>query len=291
MKPPRFAYHAPATLDDCLRLLDELGEDAVLLAGGQSLIPLMRFRLAQPQNVISIGRIGGSLSSIERTDSGIAIGAAVTFNAVQRSAEVDSACPALGKAIDLVAHPAVRSRGTLCGNLCQADPASELPALALIMDARFHLAALNGRRVIKAQEFFEGPYTTARRSNEILAAVEFPRRPSAERVAVQEITRVRGGFPLAGIALAVRRGDGPGLQSAAISCFGLHPVQIRLPEAEAVLQEQGCTSHGIDAAAEAMNRAIEPHSDPFASAAYRHSVARTLLRRAMDEVCSVPDQR
>lgn len=283
MKPARFFYHAPSTLDECLHLLSKYGDEAALLAGGQSLVPLMRFRLAQPANVISIRGIGGPLSSIQSSEVRVLIGASVTYSTVQRSAAVISACPGLPKAIELVATPAVRTRGTVCGNLCQADPASELPAIALIMEARFHLRATSGERVVEANEFFLGPYTTARRNDEILTGVEFQKRSADERVVVNEVARLHGGFPLSGVAVTLTPGEGTNLRSVSIGCFGVHPTAVRAREAEAVLEEQGYTADGIAAAADALDRAIEPHSDPFASAAYRRAVTRILFKRVIDE--------
>ncbi|MCC7346535.1 MAG: FAD binding domain-containing protein [Variibacter sp.] len=285
MKPAPFIYHAPKTLDECVALLAEFGEDAALLAGGQSLLALLRFRLAQPAHVISIRGIGGPLAAIRDTGEGLAIGALMTHAKVQRSPEIAAACPGIPKAIELVATPAVRARGTVCGNLSHADPASELPAIALIMEARFHLHSMQGARVVPAQDFFLGPYTTARRSDEILTAVEFPKRPRAERISVLEVSRLRGGFPMSGVAVALTRGEGRTLASVAVGCFGVHASQLRVREAEAALEAHGYTAEGIAAAADAVDRAIEPHSDPFASAAYRRSATRTLLRRAIDEAC------
>ena len=283
MKPAPFLYYAPSTLDKCVELLSEFGDEAALLAGGQSLIPLMRFRLAQPAHVIAIRGIGGLLSSIRVTEGGVSIGASVTYAAVQRSAEIFSACPGLPKAIELVATPAVRSRGTVCGNLSQADPASELPAMALLMGARFHLQSRAGERVLAAEDFFLGPYMTARRGDEILTEVTFPRRPAAERFVIKEVTRLRGGFPMAGVAVAFTRGAGTSLRSVSIGCFGVHAKQIRPREAEAVLEAAGFTADAIAAAADAIDRAIEPSSDSFASAVYRRSALRTLFKRALDE--------
>jgi carbon-monoxide dehydrogenase medium subunit len=264
-------------------LLAQFGDEAALLAGGQSLIPLMRFRLAQPAHVIAIRGIDGALRSIRNTDEGVAIGASVTYSAVQRSPQVMSTCRALPSAIELVGHPAVRARGTVCGNMSQADPASQLPAMALAMEARFRLRSVTGERVVAADDYFLGPYMTARRADEILAEVVFPTRPAGERVVVKEVTRLRGGFPLAGVAVALTRGEGTSLHSIALACFGVHSTQIRVREAEAALEAQGYTSDGIAAAADALDRAIQPHSDPFASAAYRRSATRTLFRRAIEE--------
>lgn len=285
MKPPPFEYHAPASLEECLDLLAEFGDDAALLAGGQSLVPLMRFRLAQPTHVISIRGVSGQLRSIRVAGDCLAIGAGVTYSEVQRSREAQSACPGLPKAIALIATPAVRSRGTVCGNLCQADPASELPSLALIMRAHFRLRSRAGERVVAAKDFFLGPYMTARRSDEMLTEVAFPIRLTAETVAIREVTRLRGGFPLAGVAVALTRESGTELRSVSIACFGVNAVQIRVPGAEAALEAGGYTPAGLAAAANALEQAIEPHSDAFASAEYRRSVARTLLKRAVDEAC------
>jgi carbon-monoxide dehydrogenase medium subunit len=153
------------------------------------------------------------------------------------------------------------------------------------MSARFHLRSATGDRVVAADDFFLGPYTTARRGDEILIAVEFPRRPPAERVVVKEVARLRGGFAMAGVAVALTRREDISLDQVSISCFGVHATQIRVREAEEALEAQGYTAAGIADAAEAVDRAIEPHSDSFASAAYRRSATRALLKRALDEAC------
>jgi aerobic carbon-monoxide dehydrogenase medium subunit len=284
MKPGRFLYHAPGTMDECLQLLASYQDDAAIIAGGQSLVPLLRFRLAQPQHVISIRGLGGELPAIAIESGKLVIGAAVTYAALQRSDIVARACPALPAAIRLVATPAVRSRGTLCGNLCQADPASELPAVCLAMDARLRLRSTGGERVLDAREFFLGPYTTARRADEVLVAVEIPKRPVGERFSIKEVTRLRGGFPMAGVAVALDPGAGSTVQSVAIACFGVHAFQLRIPEAEAVLRRYGCTSHAVAQAADAIDAAVEPHGDAFASPEYRRAALRELFMRAVREV-------
>lgn len=285
MKPAAFSYHTPRSLQECLALLAELaelGEDAAPLAGGQSLVPLMRFRLAQPAHVISLRGLD-ELHSIRIVGDDLVIGARVSYREVQRSPDALRACPGLAKAIALIATPAVRSRGTICGNLCQADPASELPALALVMQARFRLRSQAGDRLLSAAEFFLGPYTTARRGDELLTEVLFPLRPAAERVAIQEVARLRGGFPMAGVAVALTRGAGTAFESIAIACFAAHPVQVRVASAEAALRARGCTPAGLDEACRALAGAIEPHADAFASAEYRRAAACTLLRRAVED--------
>lgn len=285
MKPSPFYYHAPASLDECLALLAQYQDDAALIAGGQSLVPLMRFRLAQPAHVIAIRNIGGALKDIRRTDAGLVIGAGVTYVAAQRSADVKAACPGLADAIDLVSHPAVRTRGTICGNLCQADPASELPALMLVLDATFRLRSASGERTVAAKDFFVGPYTTARNSDEMLTEIVIPGRPAAGKVVLKEVTRLRGGFPLAGIAVAIVKGGGTAITSAAVACFGVHSHQTRIPGAEEALKSGGCTPAALAAAAKAIDDAIEPHGDPFGSAEYRRAAVRTLFERAMKDAC------
>lgn len=286
MKPAPFTYHAPGSLDDCIGLLAEHGDAAALIAGGQSLLPVMRFRMAMPEHVISLRNIGGDLARIRRTEAGIVIGAMVTYADVQRSPDVRELVPALLKAIPLIAHVGVRTRGTPCGNLCNADPASELPAVALALDARMHLLGPSGKRVVPARHFFHGPYMTARDSHEVLVSVEFPRRPPDERFAIQEIVRLAGGFPMAGVALAVRKGATSGtLASASVACFGVHGVQLCLPAVEAVLVERGCSPDAVRDAAAHIDEAIDPPADAFASAEYRRAVVKTVFERCVREVC------
>lgn len=280
MKPAPFTYHRPQGLDEALGLLARHGDEAAVIAGGQSLVPLMRFRLAQPGHLVSIRDIPG-LSELRAGPDGLTVGAAVTYSKVQQSRPAGQACPGLPMAIELIATPQVRSRGTLCGNFCQADPASELPAMALVMDAQFRLQSAAGTRIVTAADYFRGPYDTARRPDEILTHVQFPVRPAGERVAIQEVTRLRGGFPMSGVAVAFTPAQGGALRSVRVASFGVNAVQARCQQAEAILEEGGYTKASLDAAGEALLRSIHPHSDPFASADYRRSATRTLFMRAM----------
>lgn len=283
MKPPPFDYHVPATVEECLGLLSHYGDDAVLLSGGQSLMPLMRLRLTQPGHVVSLRGIEGPLRAIRIEGDCLVIGARVTYAEVEQSDVARKACPGLAKAIALIATPAVRNRGTVCGNLCHADPASELPALALALGARLRLSSQSGERVVAAEEFFLGPYTTERRGDEMLTEIILPVCSAADVFAIREVTRLRGGFPMAGVAVALTRASGTTLRAAAVACFGVNAVQIRVPGAEAALVQLGCTPVGIAAAANALDQAIEPHDDPFASVEYRRAATRALLRQAVEE--------
>lgn len=286
MKPAPFTYHTPSSVEECVQLLAEHSFDAVVLSGGQSLVPLMRFRLAQPEHVISIRKVFEEGPRIRRTESGIAISAGVTYAEIQRNEDVVRNLPQLLRTIELVAYPSVRNRGTLIGNLCHADPASELPALALLFDARFKCVSANGERFVEARDFFLGPYMTAREDDELVVEIEFPDRPDGESFAIQEVTRLRGGFPMAGVALSFRgTKDGP-CKDAAIACFGVHSKQIRLPEAEAILNDLGLTADGIAQAAAAIDNQIHPHADPYASEAYRRKALKALFVRCVDEASS-----
>ena len=287
MKPAQFGYHAPRSIEACLELLTQYNEEASLLAGGQSLVPLMRFRLAQPSQILSIRGIGGTLGSIRIEDGHLIIGAGVTYAEVLRSSEANAAFPGLGSAISLIATPAIRNRGTVCGNLCQADPASELPAVALALRAQMKLRSQAGERIVAAEDFFVGPYMTARRGDELLAEVMFPVRPSEEKFAIREVTRLKGGFPMAGVAVVLTPDSDLSLRSVAVACFGVNAKQIRVPAAEEALTQLGYTPQGIATASDALEQAIEPYGDAFASAEYKRSVARALLRRALEQVCTV----
>lgn len=283
MKPPVFNYHVPGSVSECLHALAEYGEDCVVLAGGQSLIPLLRVRMAQPKHVVSLRNLRKELSYARETARGIAIGACMTYASAQRSEIVKARCPCLFDVIGLIATPAVRSRGTLCGNVCNADPASELPALALLLNARFKLVSVAGERTVDAENYFIAPYTTARRSDELLLEVDIPATQPNEKIVVKEISRLRGGFPMAGIGIVLINGASAIERSARVVCFGAHPIQMRATNAERELTEHGFGAKGIAAASNALAREIEPHSDVFASEEYRRSVAQELLKRAVEE--------
>lgn len=286
MKPSSFVYHRPGSLEQCLDLLSQYGDEAALIAGGQNLVPLMRFKLAQPSHVISMAGFGPELPGIEPVAKGLAIGAMVTYRMVERSRDVVEVAPRLQQAIELIATPPVRTRGTLCGNLCQADPASELPAVALVSGAEFHLRSKQGERIVGAPDFFLGPYTTARRPDEIVTHVTFRACVPAERFVIQEVNRQRGGFPMAGVAISLQI-DGERVTAAAVACFGVHATALRIPEAEVALCSLGLTEHGLEEAAAALSRTVEPHGDVFASAAYRRSAAQTLLKRALRQARTI----
>jgi carbon-monoxide dehydrogenase medium subunit len=279
LKPAPFAFHAPDDLPSCLALLAEHGDEAAVLAGGQGLMTLMRLRLARPEQVVSIRRIGGELAEVRADGNAVHVGASVTMAAAAKSAHAHDAFPGLREAIRHVATPPVRARATVCGNLAHADPASELPALAAALDARVHLASSAGARTVGIEDFLDGPYMTARRDDELITALEFPATVAKTDVFVREVGRVQGGFAIAGIVVTrTNDGAGPGY---GVACFGLGPTALRVRGAERALAEVGTSDEGIGAAADELDAAVSPHSDFYATAAYRRSAARTLLRRAL----------
>jgi len=212
VKPPPFEYHAPATVDEACTLLDSL-EDAKVLAGGQSLVPLLNFRLARPAHLVDINRIG-NLDRIYERDGGVAIQALARQAAVEDSDLVDRVCPLLGAAIRLVAHRVIRNRGTVCGSLAHADPASELPAVLLALGGHVVVRSTRGERLIDAGALFQGVMETALAPDELLVEAWFPASPKP--FAVIEESRRHGDFALAGVVRAADR----------LALFGVAPTPV-----------------------------------------------------------------
>jgi aerobic carbon-monoxide dehydrogenase medium subunit len=212
VKPPPFEYHAPGTIDEACALLSSL-EDAKVLAGGQSLIPLLNFRLARPAHLVDINRLGG-LDAISERDGGVSIQALVRQAAVEDSEVVASVCPLLAAAVRLVAHRVIRNRGTVCGSLAHADSASELPAVLLALDGHVIARSTRGDRVIRARELFTGIFETTLAPDELLVEAWFPASPGA--FAILEESRRHGDFALAGV---VRAAD-------TLALFGVAPTPV-----------------------------------------------------------------
>lgn len=210
MKPPHFEYHAPTSVDETCRLLGSL-HDAKVLAGGQSLVPLLNFRLARPAHLVDINRVTG-LDRIYERDGGVAVQALARQAAVEDSSLVAKACPLLVDAVRLVAHRVIRNRGTVCGSLAHADPASELPAVLLALGGSVVAQSARGRRVIQANELFTGVFETSLAPDELLAEAWFPASP--QPFAILEVSRRHGDFALAGV---VRSGD-------KLALFGVAPT-------------------------------------------------------------------
>ena len=272
MKPPPFTYVAPESLDEAVSALAEHGEDAKVLAGGQSLIPLLSLRLARPTALIDLNRVS-SLSSIEVNGS-TTIGAMTRHRAVERSADVASHVPLLAAAVPYIGHAAIRTRGTIGGSLAHADPAAELPAIALALDATFEARSVRGTRTIEASEFFDGYFTTALEVDEILTRVTFPHAAPRTGVSVQEMARRHGDFAMVAVVASVTA-DG----DARIALINMADRPVRAHEAEAAMKE-GVPIAEVAALAV---RDLDPSADLHATAAYRRAVAAVLVRRALTE--------
>jgi carbon-monoxide dehydrogenase medium subunit len=275
MKPPPFVYVAPTSLDEAVSALAEHGDDAKALAGGQSLIPLLSLRLARPTALIDLNGVS-ELASIE-VNGLTSLGAMTRHRAVERSADVARHVPLLAAAVPYIGHAAIRTRGTIGGSLAHADPAAELPAIALALDATFEARSTRGTRTISASDFFVGYFTTALEPDEILTKVSFPNAAPGTGVSVQEMARRHGDFAMVAAAASVAP-DG----DVRIALINVADRPVRATEAEAAMRE-GAPIPDVAALA---TRDIEPTADLHASAAYRRSVATVLVRRALTEAAS-----
>ena len=279
MKPPRFDYHAPESLDEALDLLADSGPDARILAGGQSLVPVLNFRLARPQVLIDINRIPG-LAGIEDRGDRLVIGAMTRQREIETSDSVARAVPLLHEATRYVAHLPIRTRGTVGGSIANADPAAEDPAVAAALEATMVCRSRRGERRIAAAGFFVDVLTTALEPDEMLVAVEFPGIPDGAGAAFAEISRRDGDFALAGVAAQITVSNGR-VSDARIAACGVAPAPMRFRNAEEILLDSAGEPETMDAAADAVAASCDPHDDVHASAAYRRQLAAAMTRRAL----------
>lgn len=280
MKPAPFAYHRPDTLDEALALLAEHGYDAKVLAGGQSLVPAMNFRLAQPAVLVDLNRVAG-LDGIDAADGGLRIGCMARQRAAERSAAVAERAPLLAEALPHVAHPQIRARGTVGGSLAHADPAAELPAVMLALGARFLLRGPAGERTVDAADFYTGLFGTALEEGEILVSVDVPAAAPRTGTAFAELSRRHGDFALAGVAAALVLDDAGRCSAARVALFGVADGPVLAASAAAVLVGEVPSAEAIRAAASAAAAALDPPADIHASAAYRRHLAEVLVRRTL----------
>ncbi|HJR33812.1 MAG TPA: xanthine dehydrogenase family protein subunit M [Gemmatimonadales bacterium] len=279
MKPPEFGYHRPASLPDALALLGAHA-GAKPLAGGQSLIPAMNFRLAAPAALVDLNQLTELSGITESADGGLAIGAMTRHSAVERSPLVRARAPLLSLAMPFIAHSQIRSRGTLGGSLAHADPAAELPAVMVALDAGLTLESTRGSRTIPAGEFFTGLFATALESGELITRVEIPPPLPGSGAAFLELARRHGDYALVGVAVVVTR-DAGRVGGVRIVLFSVGEGPVRAGAAERALTGSAGDSAAIRAAAEAIQQDIDPPSDIHASAAYRRQLATVLTGRAL----------
>ena len=280
MKLPPFEYASPTTLAEAIALLAAGAGTAKAIAGGQSLLPVMAFRLAAPALLVDLRGVPG-LDRIDIDAKGVCLGAKVRWRDIQDDVRLRTAHPLLVAAISHVAHYQIRNRGTAGGSLAHADPAAEMPGIAVACDAELVLAGSSGKRVVRAADFILGALSTVLAEDELIVEIRLPPWPAKRRWAFEEFSMRRGDFALAGIAVFYDL-DGAGLASNAhIGVIGACTRPQRLPQAEAALNGRIVDAAAIRAAAEAASAAVEPPEDLHASAAYRRSLVGTLLQRAL----------
>jgi carbon-monoxide dehydrogenase medium subunit len=279
MKLPYVEYEAPATLAEAVGLLAEHQDEASVLAGGQSLIPLMALRLARPAVLIDINGLS-ELSLVAAKDGHVTIGAMTREYVAEDSATVGDTVPLLAAALPLIGHEAIRSRGTIGGSLAHADPAAELPAVALALDAEFVVRGQAGERVIPAADWFEGYLATSRRPDELLTEVRFPAAGPGTGVAFLEVVRRHGDFAIVGVAVSLTLADGV-ISDARLAFAGVSDVPVRTAEAEDLLSGERPSAELFAEAARVATAGLDPPADLNGSSEYRKQVAAALVRRGL----------
>jgi CO/xanthine dehydrogenase FAD-binding subunit len=279
MKLPHVDYEAPKTVSEAVDLLAEHQDEASVLAGGQSLIPLLALRLAHPAVLIDINGIA-ELSGVSATDGRVAIGAMTRDYAAEESGTVADAVPLLAAALPMIGHEAIRSRGTIGGSLAHADPAAELPAVARALDAEFVVRGPSGERVVPAAEWFEGYLTTSRRPDELLVEVRFPAAERGTGISFGEVARRHGDFAIVGLAASLTLSGGA-ISDARLAFAGLSDVPVRAIEAENLLAGEEPSAELFDEAARRATGDIDPPADLHGSSEYRRKAAAALVRRGL----------
>ncbi len=285
MKPAPFKYLAPRGLKEAVGALREFGSEAKVLAGGQSLVPLLAMRLARPSVLVDLNRLR-ALSFVRRSSEEVTIGAMTRQREAERHRVVASKVPLLGEALRQIGHPQIRNRGTVGGSMAHADPSAELPAAASVLGASFLLVSERGERVVGCEEFFAGYLATALEPDELLAEIRFPVPPPGTGWAFCEVARRHGDFALVGVAVLLLPDGSGGCAGARVALTGVGAGPVRIPEAEAALSEArpgdggGCAAAAVEAAS-IVRGAIDPPSDIHATSDYRRQLAGVLVERAV----------
>ena len=284
MIPGSFEYFAPTALDEALSLLQEHGDDAKVLAGGHSLIPTMKLRLAEPGVIIDIGRIGG-LKGISESGGKVVIGALTTHHELESSDLVQQRVPVLAQTAAEIGDVQVRNKGTIGGSLAHADPAADWPATILALEADLQIAGPNGERTVKATDFFQGLYETDLGDDEILTAIHVSIPDANTKGTYLKLHQVASGFALTGVAVVLTK-SGDTCQSVAVGITGVSDAPYRASGVESVLTGAALTAENIAAAAESAADGITALEDIHASQAYRENLAKIYTRRAIEAAAS-----
>jgi carbon-monoxide dehydrogenase medium subunit len=281
LKPPAFDYAAPATLEMALALLGANSDGAKLIAGGQTLVPVLNLRLASPSLLIDLNRIP-EISGIKRLDDGsLVVGAMTRHRALELSTLVQETHPLIHAATSYIAHVQIRNRGTIGGSLCHADPAAEWPAICVAYQAEMTLASAAGTRIVAAEDFSIGVYTTALAENEILARIRFPAWPPGRRWGFQELSRRHGDFAIVGVVCLLDMDEQECCTRARIVVFGAGDTPTVMSEAGMSLVGSRIGQETISEAARVARAHVETRSDHHASAEYRSELVEVLTRRAL----------
>ncbi len=279
MKLPPVDYESPETVSEAVALLAEHLDDASVLAGGQSLIPLLALRLARPAVLIDINGIA-ELSGVSAADGWTVIGAMTREYLAEESELVAATVPLLAAALPFIGHEAIRSRGTIGGSLAHSDPAGELPAVARALDAELVVRSQSGERVIPAAEWFEGYFQTSRRPDELLVQVRFPTAKPGTGVSFQEVARRHGDFAIVGLAVSLTLSDGT-ISDARLAFAGLSDLPVRATAAEDLLVGERPSAELFDEAARRATDGVSPPADLNGSSEYRKTIAAALVRRGL----------
>jgi aerobic carbon-monoxide dehydrogenase medium subunit len=280
MKPAAFELEMAQTVDEAIALLSDGGRDVKVLAGGQSLVPLLNFRLARPEVLVDLNSIP-ELQYIREHAGGLAIGAMTRLRALEESADVARLAPLITEALPSVGHAPIRNRGTFGGSLAHADPAAELCTVALALDATLVARSRQGERIIPIDQFFVGPFTTTLRGDELLTEIRLPAFPSGAGWAFQEVARRRGDFAMVAVAAVVLVEPRGNVSSARLAYTSMGPTPLRARRAEAQLIGQPADADTFACAAEAAVSELDPGDDFHASREYRTQVAQALTRRVL----------
>ena len=280
MKPPRFDYLVPTSLDEALALLGQHGEEAKVLAGGQSLVPLLNFRLVRPAHLVDLNEIRG-LDQIRADDGHLVIGAMARQRAVETSTLIRERCPLLAEAMPQIGHVQIRNRGTFGGSLAHADPAAELPAVVAALGGEIVLQSARGRRRLTAEQFFVGYLTTAAEPTELLVEVKLPATPRRTGSAFLEVSRRHGDFALVGVATTLTLDDRGVCTACSVALTGVGPTPVLARDAALGLVGGPPSPQAIEEVGRRVSQGLRPDSDLHASSEYRKDVAGVLTRRAL----------
>ena len=279
MKLPPFDYACPTTLPEAIQLLAS-NDDAKAIAGGQSLVPMLAFRLSQPSLLVDLRKLA-DLRGIRISDAGVTLGAMVRWRDIEDDERLETAHPLLKAAISHVAHYQIRNRGTVGGSIAHADPAAEMPGIAMTCDAEIAVVGKSGARVIQAADFFQGALTTALTTDEIIVEIRLPAWPAGRRWGFQEFARRRGDFAMAAAAVFYDQDERGKARNAHVGVIGVGDRPLRLTAVEDVLNGEPIDEATIAKADAATSAAVDPQDDIHASAAYRRSLVGTMVERAL----------